>query len=79
MPFAKTSSIQIVACAPPKAERGNVARSCLHFVGYVTAYPRHSANAPSGLATLSPTPTPLYAVLRQLCPEPDLRGHRVLY
>src|SRR5919106_1593620 len=35
-PTPKHSLLPIVACAPPRAERGNVARSCLHFVGYVT-------------------------------------------
>src|SRR5829696_3078484 len=46
-PHPKHSLLLIVACAPQRAERGNVARSCLHFVGYVTVYPsvykRHPA------------------------------------
>jgi hypothetical protein len=36
MPFAKPSSIQIVARVPRRAERGHAVRSRLHFVGYVT-------------------------------------------
>ena len=39
--------------------RESVARSHLHFLGYVTAYPHHCANAPSALARLSPSPTAL--------------------
>ena len=36
MPLAKPSLLLIVACTPRRAERGNVARSRLYFVGYVT-------------------------------------------
>jgi hypothetical protein len=35
-PIATPSLLLIVACAPQRAERGNIARSCLHLVGYVT-------------------------------------------
>src|SRR5919112_5474180 len=38
-PIPKHSSLLIVACVPWRAERGNAARSCLCFRGYVTAYP----------------------------------------
>jgi hypothetical protein len=36
--IAKPSLLLIVACVLPRAERGNVARSCLYFVAYVTVY-----------------------------------------
>src|SRR5215204_1492919 len=77
-PTAKPSLLLIVPRIPRRAGRESLARYSLYFVGYVTAYPRHSANAPSGLAT-SRQLQPLYAVLRKLCVEPHLRGYRVLY
>ena len=36
--IAKPSLLLIVACVLPRAERGNVARSCLYCVAYVTVY-----------------------------------------
>src|SRR5215204_3983745 len=58
-PTAKPSLLLIVPRIPRRAGRESLARYSLYFVGYVTAYPRHCANAPSGLATLSPPPTAL--------------------
>jgi hypothetical protein len=51
-PGAKVCLLRVAEQTSPAA-----VQSPLYFVGYVTAYPRHSANAPSALATLSPTPT----------------------
>jgi hypothetical protein len=41
---------------PRSARHGSVARSRLHFLGYVTVYPRHCATVSPALARLSPTP-----------------------
>jgi hypothetical protein len=38
-PVAKPSLLLILACAPRRDERGNVARDRLYFVGYVTTHP----------------------------------------
>ena len=54
---AKPSILLIVACVLPRDERGNAALSRLYFLGYVTVYPRHTSNAPSGLSKLCSIPT----------------------
>src|SRR5215208_4261805 len=58
-PTAKPSLLLIVPRIPRRAGRESLARYSLYFIGYVTAYPCHCANAPSGLARLSPPPTAL--------------------
>src|SRR5215208_6635998 len=66
-PIPKHSLFLIVAYAPPRAERGNVARSCLHSVGYVTSIPHPStptvgppaSTAPSCAAASTPSASPL--------------------
>ena len=55
-PLAKASLLPIVRCTLRRAERGNVVRSRLYSVGYVTVYPGHCENVSSALARLSPTP-----------------------